>query len=505
MAGATIALSTIIPGCSGIGIQQLPKIDYSNGINLNNCNIVDVINGKIIRNGTIMVRNGIIDLIIDHKPYHHYGALEIDLQNQYVLPGFIDAHCHTTMPSSSSFNLSQLMSNYRQIQRNYVQQIQSGVTTVRDMGALPIVLHKMVQKIESNQMPGPRVLFCNAITNAYGAHPDIDLKDVSFIAPLFAKFTGQSNLWYKDTRDLVNKFRENVKKASFVKLTMDEKSILCGKGKIPTYTQEELRIIFRLADEYNIPVAGHLLTKFGFDRALSLGIHSMEHTVGDSLIDDREISLMAEKGCAIVPTMIMGQIFSTDEAISDLPQDYQNDYIQNELKFRRDYIYGSHESFIEPSIHAANQKTLSFYRRYGCENLHRLGYIQSNPRLFFGMLKYGPDHLRKMYNSGVLIGCGTDAGVPFIYHGMIWLEMEMFSRIGFSNIDIIRFATINNAKICRLDSEIGSIDHEKKADFVVVRDNPFHHLKTIRKPTLVIKGGKIEYAQNKKITFMEKI
>jgi len=503
MAGATIALSGMIPGCAGIALQKLPDINYTNGINLRNCNIVDVINGKIISNGTIMIRNGIIDLIIDHNPYHNYGAAEIDIQNHYVLPGLIDAHCHTTMPSTSSFSLSQIMTNYRQIQRNYIQQLQSGVTTVRDMGALPLLLHKMIQKIESRQMPGPNVQFCNAITNAYGAHPDIDLKDVSFLAPYFASFTGYSNLWYRNTSDLVTKFKDNVKKASFVKLTMDKKSILCGKGTIPTYTQEDLRIIFRLADEYNIPIAGHMLTKYGFDRALDFGIHSMEHTIGDAIINDHDISLMAEKGCAIVPTMSMAQIFATEEAITDLPQDYQNDFILNELTLRRHYINQFHDAYVEPSIHSANQKTLSLYRQYGCDNLHRLGYIQSNPRLFFGILKYGPNHLKKMYNAGVIIGCGTDAGVPFIYHGMLWREMEMLTRIGFSTIDVIRFATINNAKILRMNSEIGSIELEKKADFMVVKENPFHNLKTLRKPSLVIKGGRIEFAQKHYLKFMD--
>ncbi|MBF0450496.1 MAG: amidohydrolase family protein [Candidatus Magnetomorum sp.] len=502
MAGATLALSGLIPGCVGGAHQQLPEIDYTDGINLRNCNIVDVNNGTIIDQGTIMIRKGIIDLILDHKPPHSYGAIEIDMQHQYVLPGLIDAHCHTTMPSASNFNVSQLMANYRQIQRNYIQQIQSGVTTVRDMGALPLVLEKMVNKIASGQLPGPRVKFCNAVTNAYGGHPDIDLKDVSFLAPFFATFTGQSSLWYTDTKDLVQKFKKNVEKASFVKLALDDISILCGKGKIPSYTQEQLNIIFRLADEYNLPVAAHILTKHGFDRGIKYGLHSMEHTIGDAVIDDRDISQLAEKGCAIVPTMIMAQIFATEEAISKLPQDYRNNFILNELKLRRDFVYTSHDAFVEPVIHRSNQKTLAFYRQYGCENLYRQGMIQSNPRLFFGILKYGPEHLRKMHNAGVLIGCGTDAGVPFIYHGMIFLELEMLARIGFSTRDVIRFATINNAKILRMDAHIGSIEQEKMADIMVVKDNPFNDLKTLQKPSIVIKEGRIVFVRNGSLKYM---
>ncbi|KPA11386.1 Amidohydrolase [Candidatus Magnetomorum sp. HK-1] len=503
MAGATLALSGMLPGCAGLSRQQLPEIDYRNGINLRNCNIVDVINGKIINNGSIMIRNGAIDLILDHDPYHSYGATEIDIQGQYVLPGLIDAHCHTSMPSSMQFKLSQLMTNYRQVQRNYIQLIQSGVTTARDMGALPLVLKKMISKINTGQLPGPRIECCNAVTNVYGGHPDISLKDVSFLAPLMSSFTGQSNLWYRNTKELVDKFKDNVKGASFVKLTMDKISILCGKASIPSYDQEDLKIIFRLANEYNIPVVGHILTKYGFDRGLKHGLHSMEHTIGDALIDDRDIELMAAKNCAIVPTMIMAQLFATEEAISSLPPQYTNDYIINELNIRRDFIYTHHDDFVEPAIHSANLESLKFYRKYGCENLYKKGFIQSKPGIFFGILRYGPQNLKKMFDAGVLIGCGTDAGVPFIYHGMIWLELEMLSRIGFSNQDVIRFATINNAKILCMDSQIGSIEKNKIADFMVVKENPFTNLKSLRKPSLVIKEGQVVFSNTGRVSLMQ--
>jgi len=502
MAGASLALSGLIPGCAGIQNQQIPEINYNNGINLRNCNIVDVINGKIINNGTIMVRNGSIDLILDQKPFHSYGATEIDIKGQYVLPGLIDAHCHTTMPSSAQFKLSHLMTNYRQMQRNYINLIQSGVTTARDMGALPLVLKKMVSKINSGQLPGPRIKYCNAVTNVYGGHPDISLKDVSFLAPLMSSFTGQSNLWYRNTKELVSKFKKNVKDASFVKLAMDKVSILCGKDYLPSYSQEDLNIIFRLANKYNIPVAGHILTKYGFDRGLKNGLHSMEHTIGDSIIDDRDIALMVKKKCSIVPTMIMAQIFATEEAIAKLPPKYLTDYIINELKIRRKNIYSNHNDLVEPAIHKSNLESLKLYRKFGCENLYNKGYIQSKPNIFFGILHYGPKNLKKMFDAGVLIGCGTDSGVPFIYHGMIQLELEMLSRIGFSNIDVIRFATINNAKILRMESKIGSIEINKIADFMVVKENPFINLKSLKKPSLVFKEGNLVFSRNGQISVM---
>jgi imidazolonepropionase-like amidohydrolase len=96
-----------------------------------------------------------------------------------------------------------------------------------------------------------------------------------------------------------------------------------------------------------------------------------------------------------------------------------------------------------------------------------------------------------MKEAGIVIGCGTDAGVPYVYHGMLWREMEMLQRIGFSNQEVLRCATINNAKILRMEEKIGTIDAGKFADMVVLTENPLAVIETCRTPQMVIKGGRI--------------
>jgi imidazolonepropionase-like amidohydrolase len=96
-----------------------------------------------------------------------------------------------------------------------------------------------------------------------------------------------------------------------------------------------------------------------------------------------------------------------------------------------------------------------------------------------------------MKEAGIVIGCGTDAGIPLVYHGMLWREMEMLTRIGFSNQEALRCATINNAKILRMEDKIGTIDKGKLADMVVLKENPFAVIEACRTPQMVIKGGRI--------------
>jgi imidazolonepropionase-like amidohydrolase len=90
----------------------------------------------------------------------------------------------------------------------------------------------------------------------------------------------------------------------------------------------------------------------------------------------------------------------------------------------------------------------------------------------------------------VLIGCGIDAGVPLCYFGGIYRELEFYSRAGFTNHEILKCATINNARILKAESDIGSIEPGKYADLVLLDRNPLTDVTAYRKPVLVLRDGK---------------
>jgi imidazolonepropionase-like amidohydrolase len=97
----------------------------------------------------------------------------------------------------------------------------------------------------------------------------------------------------------------------------------------------------------------------------------------------------------------------------------------------------------------------------------------------------------KMKQAGIVIGCGTDSGVPLIYHGVLWREMEMLGRIGLSNKEVLQCATINNARIIRMADKIGKIEKGKFADMVALKENPLIKIEACRVSQIVIKEGRI--------------
>ncbi|MFC1851098.1 amidohydrolase family protein [candidate division CSSED10-310 bacterium] len=499
-----LAFSNLINGyslpltCAEIVLPEVRKmdvlkIDYENGLLLKNVNVVDVITGKILDGRSVEIRDGMINSITEvNCPPHNVKSM-IDLQCSYLLPGLIDAHCHSTFPSTYNFEITQLFSYFAQIRRNYLHLIKNGITTIRDMGAFPLLLDFFIKKIDAGSILGPRIQHCYTFTNVHRGHPDINPMDLTRWA-LFDPITiGNQSIWFNNNQELIEGLEKNLKKnASFIKLTLDDISILCGGGKLPTYNDDNLKTILRYAKIYHLPLAGHTLSKFGFDRALQYGINSIEHSISDAFLSDEDVTAMASKRIANVPTLLVGMIYAAEEAFDYIPDEYQNHFIDELRALRRNFIYSPQNNYILKGIDNANKKMLKYYKKYNQADLFKKKMFLTHPDIFFGVLKHAPVNLHKMKEAGILIGCGTDGGMPYIPNGCLWLEMSLLSKIGFSNAEILRCATLNNAKILHMSDKIGSIDKGKLADLVVVRENPLQKLETCRRPAMVIKDGRIQ-------------
>ncbi len=489
LAGAASVAVPNFSGCTARPKNDLPYIDYTKELVLLHCNLVDVINGTLIENATLRIADGKILAVQENAVVNTTYAEVIDINHAYVIPGLIDGHCHTTSApvfNTSIFEVPKLLHEQKQ---HFINAIASGVTTVRDMGAFVPILHGFIKDIEKGALIGPRVIFCNSIMNIKGGHPDINPSDVSIFVKPISAFIGMIPANFKDMDDLKETLVKNAEEASFIKLTVDNKSIFCRQGNIPVYSDDHLSEIFAYADKKGLPVACHHHRKWGFDRMLKYPVHSLEHIVSDAYIPDKQIIEMADKNIVIVPTMAVGQSFLIDEAYDELPVEFQTDYIMNEINVRHDYIENEGRRHFNPQLHEKNMEMLKLYKTIGKENLWKNKIFLINPDLYFGMMKYGSVNLKNMKDAGVLIGCGIDAGMPFTYFGGLYREFEIYSRLGFTNHEILQCATINNARILGLSDKIGSIEGGKLADLVVLGENPLDKIKALRKPLVVFKEG----------------
>ncbi len=492
-AAALLAMPNL-QGCSSAKIPNVPSIDYSRDVIIKNCNVIDVKNGKIKSGSTIHIRSGIIQSIDTHTILPSNAVL-VDAGGTYAIPGLIDAHCHPTITSAFSLDTVDISRHMALQKRQFSIAAEYGVTTYRDMGSFNITLHSIIKDINSGKLIGPRVVYCNSLLNIKGGHPDIPPTDAHPLADLVTLFTGMVMTNFKDFKALKKALPQITKGASFIKLTMDNKSVFCKPGQIPVYTDDMLSYIFNYAREKELPVSCHIHRKFGFDRAMQYPVHSIEHIVSDAYLEDRDIELMAKKGIAIVPTITIGCAYLMEEAYDEIPSPFKTDFIMNEIKIRRDYMNNEAYHHSDPVIHRKNLEALKDYKRIGMDNLWKKKKFLVNPEVYFGMIHYGTRNLMKMRSAGITIGCGIDAGMPLAYFGGLYRELEFLARAGFTNDEILRIATVNGAKILGLQDRIGTLDKGKIADIVLLPINPLEDVTAYRTPDLVFKEGKIIYSR----------
>lgn len=105
--------------------------------------------------------------------------------------------------------------------------------------------------------------------------------------------------------------------------------------------------------------------------------------------------------------------------------------------------------------------------------------------------------MRMAHDAGVLIGFGTD-DFQKDFGKMPAVEWIARSEFGISNIDLLKQATINSAKICKVDKKYGSVKVGKVADFAIIDGKPDEDLTVFNKPcAYVLKNGQIVAREGK--------
>ncbi|WP_169726076.1 metal-dependent hydrolase family protein [Aestuariibacter salexigens] len=90
------------------------------------------------------------------------------------------------------------------------------------------------------------------------------------------------------------------------------------------------------------------------------------------------------------------------------------------------------------------------------------------------------------YEGGVNMAFGSDNGV-FPHHKTA-LEFAALVRMGISEVDAIRMATINAAKLLGVDDR-GELVAGKRADIIAVKHNPLENITAMEDVTFVMKQG----------------
>lgn len=201
---------------------------------------------------------------------------------------------------------------------------------------------------------------------------------------------------------------------------------------MPEMTCEEMTAAVEIAHMHNKIAAAHTYCAKSIENAVRAGADTIEHCVW---VDDSTLDLMADKRTYMVPTIIVLRRM-----------------LDNAERF------GIHGKCL------TNLKNAIIHQR---------------------------EQIQKAIGKGIKIAFGTDAGTPFNPHGYQAEEFSLLVEAGLKPEEALLAATSQNAKMLRLDNEIGTIEPGKMADIVAFDENPIENIKCMSNCTFVMKDGEI--------------
>jgi imidazolonepropionase-like amidohydrolase len=139
------------------------------------------------------------------------------------------------------------------------------------------------------------------------------------------------------------------------------------------------------------------------------------------------------------------------------------------------------------------KKTLALYRSGSYFDTYRERY--PNSKFVADHLKTAYDNLRELHNAGAEVALGTDMWA-FPGAGM-HLELEDFVAAGLGPLEAIRAATLVSARSLGIEGERGSIEIGKRADFLLLENDPLRDVRNTRSIESVYKGGRLAWSRYK--------
>jgi imidazolonepropionase-like amidohydrolase len=96
--------------------------------------------------------------------------------------------------------------------------------------------------------------------------------------------------------------------------------------------------------------------------------------------------------------------------------------------------------------------------------------------------------VKALHDAGVPVVVGTDEGIP---GHSVHREIELYVEAGLTPMQALQAATIVPARAMKLDGELGTIERGKRADLVVLHQNPLESIRNIRRVQWTISDGRI--------------
>jgi len=244
--------------------------------------------GGPAREGTLIIeRNKVVKILPPGSSDWPKDASVIDASGKTILPGLIDLHTHLTYPLNQEdigVAMNDADATLRAVEKlRYF--IESGITSVRDVGSMGDVPFRLKVWVAENRVPGPRVFPAGAFITGEGGHSTENTPDEIIGLMGATRLASGPDDWRQAVREQFHKGADVIKLGSH-------------------FSAEEVKAAVTEAHELGLKVTVDAET-FYIQRAVEAGADTIEHPLPRS---EETIQLMAKKGVAADPTLIPYQI-----------------------------------------------------------------------------------------------------------------------------------------------------------------------------------------------------
>ncbi len=438
----------------------------------------------------VVVRDGRVVYIGEPVPGQTSDSTTIlEGSGRFLMPGLIDGHTHLDEVPGMTLDHEQAYPEVSSAARNQIPRsyLYHGFTTVIDLNSRPDVVQQW-----NSRTVRPHAHFC-------GASPVFDGYPMSFmpkparyeIMPYFLFDASRSDDFPKGIDPLLHTpsaVVDRIHSDGGICVKTHFERGFGGRGDLPVPSGELVKALVVAAHNKGLPVLMHANSEsaqsFGIDTGIDAFAHGM-WTWDDRSTTDIHANIMRivdatiTRNIALQPTIqvLYGEqdlhnpdYFDDPRLVHVLPSSLLNWYSTDDGQWWRTRMLGI------PAV--SNLVENGLWMELDAPPIARvsavLGYFASNG----GQLLFGSDTPSDP----------TFANPPGL-NGRI--EMDRWIDAGVSASRLFEAATIGNAKFFGLDDDIGTIEAGKRADLLLLKENPLHDVSAYDEIEFIILNGEV--------------
>lgn len=413
------------------GIASKLSHSYSTLL-IKNAQVVDVINSVVLKNTDVLLKNGKVAKVAKNIAMPK-NTPTIDGTGKTLLPGLWDMHGHLSKDDG-------------------LLNIAAGVTNVRDVGNSHDNIMEIERLFNTNQVIGNRVFRAGFFDQMSEFSAGLSVES---LAEAHEKID-----WFADNGYIQIKLYSSID---------------------PTWVES----IAKHAHRRGLRLSGHIPAFMTAEQAVKAGYNEIQHInmlflnfLAGTEVDTRQqlrFTLIGEKA---------GDV--------DINSKKFDNFIQ---------LLADNQIVIDPTVSTFRSLLLKERKKIDPEFLAIAEHLPPNVlRQLKGAEMNVTDDLKdnyqagadamstlvkKLYDRGVPIVAGTDNIAGFTLHR----ELELYADAGIPEMEVLKIASINSAKLVGVAHYLGSISEGKSADVLLVDGDPLKDMSVLRKISLVVKDN----------------